>query len=170
MSQDDIDWKAEMEQRLADVTLSLESTKGDIKGIEGRIDFLTQGVANFRAFQNDSREFYSEQRAYRAAREQLEKDTAADKALRDAGLELRKWKRSDKIALAAVLAVVILPPVGWTTAQAVNFFGDLYRITQEWHEVHKSELTPKKKSMFDLPVNNEQALHRTVGSISATPR
>lgn len=57
----------------------------------------------------------------------------------------RRWKRSDKIALLAVLSVILLPPSGVLTAKAVNFFGDLYQITQEWHQLHKSEI-PKKSS------------------------
>ena len=56
--------------------------------------------------------------------------------------EKRHWKRSDKIATVAVLAVCILPPAAWVIPHPVEFFKDLYGMAQEYEKLHKSELQP----------------------------
>jgi hypothetical protein len=54
--------------------------------------------------------------------------------------EKKHWKRSDKIAAAAVLAVCILPPAAWLIPHTVTFFKDLYGMAQEYEKLHKSEI------------------------------
>ena len=58
--------------------------------------------------------------------------------------ESRKERRRNRIAIAAILAVLVLPPASWVTAKAVQFFNTLYEITQEWHEIHKTEIQKPK--------------------------
>ena len=60
-----------------------------------------------------------------------------------------RWKRSDKIAAAGVAAVVLIAVLAWPCAKVYSFFSDLYQITQEWHQLHQSELD--HKSLFEPP-------------------
>jgi len=92
------------------------------------IEQLKQGVSNFRNFQERGNKFFDRFEAIADEDEKVAK---------------KQWKRSDKIAVMAILTVVFLPPIGYLSDKVVIFFGDLYQITQEWHQVHKSELHQK---------------------------
>ena len=48
----------------------------------------------------------------------------------------RRWKRSDKIAILGILIILL----AWPSAQAWSFIVDVYHVTQEWHQLHKSDI------------------------------
>ena len=56
----------------------------------------------------------------------------------------KRWKRSDKLALAGIMVVVL----AWPTQQAVSFFSTLFAIAQEWREVHKGDIPTKQQHGF----------------------
>ena len=99
--------------------------------LEVRMDQVEAGVTNFRDFQKRANTFFDRF------------DAIADE---DEKIAKERWTRSQKLAAASILVVCLLPPVGWSTAQAVRFLGDVYAIVQEWHETHKGEI--QKKSWF----------------------
>ena len=49
----------------------------------------------------------------------------------------RRWKRSDKIAMLSILLILL----AWPSAQVWQFIHTVYEITQEWHQVHKGEIS-----------------------------
>ena len=57
----------------------------------------------------------------------------------------RRWKRSDKIAVAGILVILL----AWPSAKVYAFLSTVYEITQEWHQVHKTEIPAK--SFFNPP-------------------
>jgi hypothetical protein len=103
------------------------------------------GVSNFRKFQVDMRqvlsELLSEYRGDKAARAQQEND-AREAAER---LESHKWSRTNKIAAVGVMAMFLVPASSWVIYHGFIFCGELYRITQEWETLHKTELDQQKK-------------------------
>jgi hypothetical protein len=91
-----------------------------------------EGVGNFRVYQEESRANWADLKAERKLRKEAEEEAAK-----------KKWKRSDKIAVVAILVVLLMPPIGWFTIRLGEFVSDVYQITKEWHELHKSQLPPK---------------------------
>ena len=73
-------------------------------------------------------------------------------------------RRKNKIAIASILVIALLPPVGWSTAQAVKFFRDLYQIVQEWHTTHQGEINRMKSidgkdgEVYTVRINPSQQL------------
>lgn len=57
----------------------------------------------------------------------------------------RRWKRSDKIAAAGILLLVL----AWPSAEVWTFVVDVYHVTQEWHQLHKTELEKIPKISAD---------------------
>ena len=96
--------------------------------VDVELDEIKQGVTNFRAFQTRCNKYFDRFEAI---------------AYQDA----KRAKR--RLQIAAILAVLVIPPATWVSAQTVKFCQDLYQITQEWHDVHKTALD--KKSFFDPP-------------------
>ena len=117
-----------------------------------QLEIALEGVGNYRKHAERANRFFDRFEAKADAEERA---------------EAKRWKRSDKIAVAAILAVVLLPPVGWSTAQAVQFFHDLYEISLEWHAVHKGEI-PSKKSIFEPPYTGLQSRQQTPPQDAAT--
>ena len=70
--------------------------------------------------------------------------------IRQKTIEEDRARRSKQRRWLSGIAVALLAtPATWFGGRSVQFFHDLYQITQEWHEVHKSEL--KQKSFFSTP-------------------
>jgi len=112
-----------------------------------QIKELMLGVSNFRAFQVESREFYTEYRAVRQERESAEKKQEAERKEREARAdERRKERRSNRIAIASILAVICLPPASWVGMRVIYYASDIYQIVQEWETVHKSEIRQKNST------------------------
>lgn len=88
-------------------------------------------------FIQEARDFFEESRAERSIRYAKEEAEAK-----------KRWKRSDKIAVAAILAVVLLPPAAWVVPHTISFFKDLYGMAQEYEKLHKSELHPPTASQL----------------------
>jgi hypothetical protein len=73
-------------------------------------------------------------------------------------LEKRKrWTRSQKLAAVSIVTVCILPPCGVVAAKAINFFGDLYQITEEWHKDHQSKGPSRSFLSSPNPVQAKQS-------------
>ena len=49
-------------------------------------------------------------------------------------------RKSRNLAIAGIAALFILPVSIWITTGIVSFVSDVYKITKEWHEIHKGEL------------------------------
>ena len=92
---------------------------------------LKAGVANFRVFQTDAREFF----------------TRADERAKDHEKSRKmQWK------VAIVVLGLLATPATWLGGRSVKFFEDLYQITEEWHQIHHSEIQQKKSSLWPEPV------------------
>ena len=102
---------------------------------------LKEGVANFKLFKERGNKFFDRFEAKADADEESEMRAAK-----------KQWKRSDKIAVAAIVAVCLLAPMGYVADKTVVFFSDLYQITQEWHAVHHGEIQQKKSFFVPDPV------------------
>jgi hypothetical protein len=63
-------------------------------------------------------------------------------------IEKRRWTRSQKIAVLAILSTVLLPPSAIVVPRIIDFCVTLDSIIQEWHEIHKTEI-PQKKSLWE---------------------
>ena len=86
-----------------------------------------------------------------AAREAIRKDRETREARSDK-------QRSNRVAIAAILAVLVSPPAAWCTAQTVHFFHELYQITLEWEQVHHADVP--KKSFFDRAAPQYSSNHQ----------
>jgi hypothetical protein len=130
--------------------VSLATLRGEMKAgfaaTNANVAIALEGVSNFRKHAERANRFF---------------DRFESKADAEETAEKKRWKRSDKIAAVAVLAVILLPPVGWSTAQAVKFFSDLYQITQEYHRIHINEIHPQK-GFWNQP-------QRSVSSLQSPP-
>ncbi len=62
-----------------------------------------------------------------------------------------RWKREHKLAAIAIIMTLM----AWPSLQAITFFRDLYQITQEWHQIHKSQLQ-KSERLPDLALQFQQ--------------
>jgi hypothetical protein len=134
------DWQA----AIAELRGEMES---QFSGLMPRVDAAERGVSNFRAFTNEARTFFEETRTERALRKQREDDdrVAEDKkkeaeAQAQALKNAKKWKRSDKIALAGVLAIFIVPLCAWCSFKIFDFCSVEYKIMLEYEQLHHSEL------------------------------
>ena len=113
-----------------------------------RLIVTEKGIANFRDFQAVAREFYSEYRAVRKEREEAEKSAAA---LAESEKREREKAKSNRIAIASILAVVMLPPAGLVGARVTKAAGDMYQMLQEWESTHKAEINQKKSTGYTDP-------------------
>ncbi len=96
------------------------------------------------------------------AESRTERNTRKEEELRQS--DAYNTRRRNKIAIASILVVALLPPVGWSTAQAVRFFRDLYQIVQEWHTTHQGEIERMKTiegkdgEVYTVRINHSQEL------------
>jgi hypothetical protein len=116
---------------------------------EMEITELKAGVTNFRAFKDRASKFFDwfegKTEAEEKARETAAKLEAAaaekrnqDQAREDqAQADRHKTSRQNRIAIASILAVLVLPPAGWFCEQTSEFIGKVTKIVQEWDEVHE---------------------------------
>ena len=114
---------------------ALEKAVSDFKewkaGIMVEHETLKAGVANFRVFQGEAREFFIR---------------ADDRAKEHEKRMKTQWK------VGVVILGLLATPATWLGSRSVKFFEDLYQITEEWHQIHHSEIQPKKSSLWPEPV------------------
>ena len=126
----------------------LEGVASDFRewrsGVMVEHNMLKDGVANFKAFKERGTQAFDRADFFFDRFEPFLIDQEAQAK--------KQWKRSDKLAAMAILAVLILPPAGWVANRTVIFFSDLYQITQEWHTIHHSEIQEKKSDVLPDPV------------------
>ena len=60
----------------------------------------------------------------------------------------RDKRAKRRTAWVSIVAIFLVVPATWGGSHIVSFFSDLYRITEEWHQIHKSEIHQKS---FDDP-------------------
>ena len=65
-----------------------------------------------------------------------------DGVKKDAQRRKDAWK--NKLAVAAILAVLVVPPASYYGVMVTSFVSDLYQIVQDWHQIHKTEIDQKK--------------------------
>jgi hypothetical protein len=123
------------------------SQDSEIARHDERLRIVEKGVSNFRDFQVEAREFFSEYRAVRKEREEAEKK--AIKLAEEVELKClarRRETRSNRIAIASILAPLVLALSGWLGAKVAKSADDMYQMLQEWESVHKSEIPAKVSS------------------------
>jgi hypothetical protein len=128
-------WRSEVDKDMAAMQPTVEALRDEVWNHEG-----TKGVKTI------LNEFILEMRIERDTRKQIE-----------AEVHSRRWKRPDKIAVAAILAVMILPPAAYVLPPTIIFFRDLYGIAQEYEKVHKTEIQQKGVSESSKPAYAENS-------------
>jgi len=140
----------------ADRLLSLEKRVGEVEGrltaVDATLVPIIEGVGNFRQFQRRGYEFFDKFEARAEAEKEAELAAekvvqAAEKKAAEAAAvkaEERRAAMTKKFAVLSILAALLATPAFYAGKNVYDFASTLLTIVQEWHEVHKGELPPRK--------------------------
>ena len=137
-----------------DCAVAIAELRGDMETqfaeLRPQLAVALEGVGNFRIHAARVDKFCTQQETRWEQEEIVAKAAAELATAQTVASEKRQWKRSDKIAVVAIMVVCCLPPVGYIADKTIIFLSDVYKITQEWDAVHKTELQ-QRKSFFSGP-------------------
>lgn len=74
----------------------------------------------------------------------------------------KRWKRSDKLALLAIVATVLIAIGTLVVPTTVVFFKDLYGMAQEYEKLHRSEINQQKSEQqyYNVRIGHQPQLSK----------
>ena len=126
-----------MEEALQKIREDVSDLATRVAVMDERMGPLVEGVSNFRAHSRRMEQFATRAEERWDLEEAKRREATAD---RRELAEERRARLTVRIAIWAMLSTIPIGTLGFVGVKAWALFVDLLHISQEWHEIHKSEL------------------------------